>query len=450
MTRGMKLIRLALLGPAAALALAVAPAVQAKASGTKFPYVYNDGDGSKTVIPSRPTRVVVIANMDDVSGLGAHVVGTPENSQSHAAAGSGGGNAQGLPAWLNGGELKGVTPIGGYTSLDYEKIAELRPDLIIGGVASSQVSELSAIAPTITPCCANVATPHFWFEDTLLDLAPIFNATAQVHEIIARMHQRITAVAPFVRGTSVSILEPLAGTQNYLFNGIDPTTGQEGPLTDFFAIAGAKLEGADGAPADNEFQTESTEDLPEATASKVLAITFFNTQPEAAFKADPLYPEIPAVKTGQIYFTAWQAVGTVGTADYITQLSKEMFGVTPLEALLADSGDHSTNRSGVADIDISPTQKRACWDITTSTDVGHPKTADIINKHGTRLLALGKHYTATGCTNISPASDSSLIRSPRSYRVSINTTHTPKILLGSLTPDSPAFAGNGKDRQYNQ
>jgi ABC-type Fe3+-hydroxamate transport system substrate-binding protein len=98
-------VRSILIATAALLALGVAPAALAKATRTKFPYTYVNPDGSKTIIPSQPKRVVLTnqpeQEMDMLVSLGVYPLGSASSS------GLTGDSAQGCPAWLSASELQG-------------------------------------------------------------------------------------------------------------------------------------------------------------------------------------------------------------------------------------------------------------------------------------------------------------------------------------------------------
>lgn len=430
-----------LAGVCAAFGAALATFVSTPAAhaDTTFPYAYHEANGSTVIIPSEPKRIVDLANMASVSGLGADVVGSVA-----ATPGSVGYSSSGWPAWLNGGETASTEDVGPYQPPNYEQITALKPDLIIGGDTPAIQANLAQIAPDISPCCVTVPIPNFGFEATLLDLAPLFNATAHVNAIIARLHQRARAAQPFVQGTSVAVIYPVNGSANFYMYGSGMPVG--GPL----AVLGATDEDTvpGGPPAGTStLGSASVEDLPEITAQKVLVLEA--SIPKATFQTNPLYSQIPAVRTGQVYFTHWQTPGSVGTADFLTQMSKEMFGVTPLEATLAGVGAHAKGRSGIADVDVGPTDKRVCWAIT-STGVRHPGAVRVLGKRGAVVSTLSRRYVANGCAAVSATVGRALAAKPKSYRVSIGASGTTSALAGPLAADSPAFAGNGKDTQYNQ
>ena len=429
----------------ATLALALSPAALA---ATTFPFTYVNPDGSKVIIPSKPTRVVDISqaegDLDLLASIGVHPI---------AAQGYGGGtdvNADAFPDWENGGELNGIQVVGNDNGPpDYEKIASLNPDLILVDpyYGAAEISQLEAIAPTVQEYFpATEFTRQFGWQAEMLKLAPIFDATARADSVVARLMQREDVLKPFVKGTSVASMQPFAGTPaDYA---IDPGNG--GDATMYYladANVESKVKGLPTSGPNSGYGSEET--LPNVTASKLI-VEFYGNQgisdtTEKAFKASPLYHKIPAEKKGQVYFTDWFVYGPIGNADMIQQLQKEMYGVTGLEATLKGTGSHKSS-SGVADIDVGPTDKRVCWDVTTTGAIGSPNAAVIEDAKGATLFALGNGYHTTGCTNVTKSAGKQLLASSK-YLVAIEK-NTTVLLHGTIGMASPAFFGNGKDTYY--
>lgn len=473
----MRAVNVALVSAISVSAMALAPAAHAATTGppatsqTQYPYTFTNPNGSTTVIPSQPKRVVVLAVMDGVASLGAQVVGANQIGPP----GEGGANSNGEPIWLNGGETNGVVNLGTSTP-PYEEIAALHPDLIIGGSAS-QVPQLEAIAPTIQDGGENPnpnsSTPYlqniFGWQDPLELLAPVFNETAHVNQMIARMRDRANALKPFIQGTSVATIIPLAA--NFLIVDSDTDVG------DLFDTTGADIETTvpgTTSLSGGVLSEGSNEILPELTASKLLVETNWNTiGTPANFEALPTYNQIPAVQKGQVYYTQWEFAGPVGEADYFTQLGKEMFGATGLEATLTGTGTYKSTRTGVAELDVGGTNNtKVCWDIDTSTSttgIGNPNSVVIENAKGTvRLFSLGKGYATTGCASVGAAASKQLLSSPRyvlsldrtttktitrtvrKHRKKVKVTTTTVLLQGTVAGQTPAFFGNGKDTPYAQ
>lgn len=457
-SRRIKLVRLVLAGGAAgallsvipAAAMAAAPAAQAATAPTKFPYTFTNSDGSTTVIPSEPKRVVgVNFSLDAITALGVHPVGVEAGTS--------------LPPYMNGGESDGIQFIPSPTDgspLNYEAIAALHPDLIIAG-NTANVQQLDQIAPTVAyPPASYTATSNpypkqlFW-ENAVTQLAPIFNATARAQALIARFHQRASTMIPFTQGSTVAQVDQISASTIYVI-GRFPILASMGATVET-TVAG-------GTDKSSENISISPELLPNITAQKDLVLFQVPTLDEAEFRALPLYSQIPAVQTNQLYFTYWSnANGPTGNADELTEWSEQMFGVTPLEATLAGLGKQASTHTGVADIDVSKAQSKACWNVTTSGSIGKPTSMVIQDAKGKVFVTLGKGFHDTGCVSLKPATANTLAFSPTKYTVAVRRTSvkhkrvhkrrktvttTSTLLKGSLSVQSPAFFGNGKDTLY--
>jgi iron complex transport system substrate-binding protein len=189
----------------AALALAgcSSPAQQAAAPSTApggaFPVTITHEYGSAT-IPAAPQRIVTVGfnEADFVLALGEQPVGEREvlgdfdaDGRSWAQAALGGAQ----PAKVGGGEL------------DFERIAALRPDLILGVYSYMEQADydrLSAIAPTVAQPDEDGAT---WQEQTLTTGQALGKA-AEARQLVTDTEQRFTdavAAHPEFAGKTVTV-----------------------------------------------------------------------------------------------------------------------------------------------------------------------------------------------------------------------------------------------------
>jgi hypothetical protein len=224
---------------------------------------------------------------------------------------------------------RGVTNLG--SPADLETLAALHPNLIVtqSTTPPALIAERQAIAPVaqLNPG-ATPGAAQLQFYNAMLPLAPIFCAQQRASQIIARFNIRATALAGFVHGRPVAIMGALSTAQNFALN----TTNQS--MAGIFQLARVSVEGplANGTPPQpSGNQINSTEPLPEVAAPTALVTETFPYD-DALFKSLPLYPQLLAVKNGQIYFTKWRTRGPIGFADALGQFQKGMFGVTGLEA----------------------------------------------------------------------------------------------------------------------
>lgn len=472
MRLGTKLALLAAIGAVGIFATSTAMAQAATTTSSYYPYTYTQPDGSTLTIPSKPTRVVNTVQaeeyLDLLASIGVDPVGSAGYGANATTVGSGDNPTTGFPEWVNGGELSSTTSLG-IGSLNYEQVAALHPDLIIAssGDSPAELSSLEAIAPVMEVGGLPATAPfsHQWgWAPALLQLAPAFDATARADQLIARIDQRNETLAPFAQGTTATNIIPLPSTTFTLITS-DADDGS------FFDLAGASLQNSlgGGAPSTGSFLSPSPsyEELPELTGSKLL-VTLYGGVSEAAFQAQPLYSQIPAVQSGQVYFTNWFVTGPIGSADMIEQLGKTLYGATGLEATLVGT-DKNKSLSGIDDLAVGSTPKQqACWNLSTAGSVGHPTAVVVENtKTGKAFITLGKGYHTTGCVNVTSSEAQTLVGSPSKYSVGIERTSTVKktitkhgkktrkrvtvtttILRGALGIPSPAFFGNGKDTYY--
>jgi ABC-type Fe3+-hydroxamate transport system substrate-binding protein len=431
-----------------ALGLALPPVSWA---ATTYPYTYHDGDGSETIIPSKPTRVVVYGapelTLDFLASLGVTPVAEQDDTYPDYVPGA---STTGFPYWVNGGELTGVHMIpGGTTGPNYEEIAAYHPDLIITS-HENYAPELNAIAPTISgEEYAAFQPPYrlyakqFYAQDTETSLAPVFDATARGNEVLARLHDRTDALSGFARGISVDLPEFPAGQNFYL-------TVSDESLGGIFDSIGAKIDSIKGPStfAGGEFELVSYELLDKLTATKVIANPTPPSQTVSDIEALPLFNDIPAVKLHQFYFNTWGDSGPIGTADAITEIAKQVYGVTSFEAPLAKPGSKASNPYDVADIDVGPTGKRVCWKLVADGASGHPASVVVENASGQRLFTLGRGYQSEGCAN-APAPALKQMRASTQDTVAIVNSSSRLLLQGTIGPQTPAFFGDGQDKEYN-
>lgn len=175
----------------------------AASSGAGFPVTITHVHGT-TTIPSAPKRVVTIGwiTQDVVAALGVVPVGVDQ---------SWGGDDEGFTPWFRN-QVQNVLKADMPTALaqgeepDFEKILQLRPDLILAphsGVTETQYKRLSQIAPTVA------YNTQAWRSGTWKDLtnvvAKALGKQDRAEEVIAATQKQITAAAeanPVLKGRS--------------------------------------------------------------------------------------------------------------------------------------------------------------------------------------------------------------------------------------------------------
>ena len=212
-------LTLAALGLTAALALlagcgsgsdSAAGTAGTAASSAAFPVTIDHRYGSTTII-SAPERVVSIGfnEQDTILALGVVPVGVREWF---------GEKPDAVWPWAHdrlGGAHPTVLPSG---DLQMEKIAALRPDLIVGtysGITKEEYARLSAIAPTITQTDEYVDYGTPWQEQTVTigrALGKEPEATAMVADVEAQIAGLAESVPALKGATAVAAYSNMDGT----------------------------------------------------------------------------------------------------------------------------------------------------------------------------------------------------------------------------------------------
>ncbi|WP_449395416.1 ABC transporter substrate-binding protein [Devosia riboflavina] len=140
-------------------------------------------------VPARPKRVVTLATgqLDQAINLGTVPVGTTIN-----------GFPVPVPAYLaeafpeHAEAIAAIKPVGARTQLDFEAIAALRPDVIVGTAAGAHgraFNELNAIAPTFL----TEGYGYNWKQDLRL-FAELLGEREKATRIMADYHSRASAL----------------------------------------------------------------------------------------------------------------------------------------------------------------------------------------------------------------------------------------------------------------
>ena len=193
-------------------------AAASSSSGGAFPVSIENKFGTTTV-PAEPERVVTIGfnDLDFVLALGVTPVGTRANLGYDAS------KRPWAPAAAKGVDL----PTVGETEIDVEKVAALKPDLIVGVysfIDQQTYDQLSKIAPTLaqTDAYADGATP--WQEQTLLT-GKALGREDQAQDVVADVEAEFTQAKqdhPEFAGKSVAVdYNGVAGSDHFLMGADD-------------------------------------------------------------------------------------------------------------------------------------------------------------------------------------------------------------------------------------
>jgi len=321
----------------AATGCAAIPVESGPASGSgDFPVTIEHAFG-ETVVPAEPKRVVTVGvtEQDTVLALGVIPVGVTDwyGDQPYAT-------------WpwaqdeLGDGKPVVLTTTDG---LQFEKIAELEPDLIIGtnaGLTEDDYTTLSAIAPTL----AHDADYPVYFEPWDIQAIAIGTALgkkAEIEDIIADIRAQFADAAaanPEFEGVPTIFL------QNAFYDG-SAIAYQEGLSTAFLTDLGLTV------PKDlDPFVSPDCcgqayipmEELSVLNSGKVLLWATEAPEDRTALEAEPLYRELEAVKNGSLVFTDSETAGAIYFSSVLSLPYVLEQLVPALKSTLAGDGPATT------------------------------------------------------------------------------------------------------------
>ncbi len=279
--------------PSPAAESSPSPAATSDAAGA-FPVTIEHKFGS-TTIPAEPQRVVSLGynDQDPILALGVTPVavrywfGDPAN-QIWPWAQDQLGDAQ--PQVLN-------MPFG---ELNFEAIAALQPDLIIGvssGITAEEYATLSEIAPTVAQGDAYVDFGVPWQEQTVV-IGRALGQEARARELVAAMEERFAQVRaehPEFAGATAAIAAP-AGDGQFFFSG--PQHERQRFLTALgFELPDELVQIA----GDSFYGTISGERL-ELLDTDVLIWTISSDEERATIEANPVYQQLAVAREGRAIF----------------------------------------------------------------------------------------------------------------------------------------------------
>ncbi|MFI9173777.1 ABC transporter substrate-binding protein [Streptomyces lincolnensis] len=295
----------------------------AKASGASsaaFPRTLKTVMGD-VKIPSQPKRVVVLdtGELDDVTLLGIDPVGAVAPHFKTEG---------GFPTYLKG-ELKDTADVGPLLEPNLEKIASLRPDLILSSKVRHEkvYDKLSAIAPTVfTETTGGVWKQNLKVHAQALGLEK--EATAKLTEYETQAKALGAAIKKKDGGTmpTVSVVRFIAGpTRLYASNSYSGVV-----LNDIGLKRPASQVSTD---PEVTMKDVSPEQIDQADADLVFvtsADTDDKTQ-KAQVTSNPVWKSLPAVKDGKVFEVAdetWMSGIGVQAAEQMLKDVARATGVT--------------------------------------------------------------------------------------------------------------------------
>ena len=297
----------ALLG-AALLAACAAPSdevpVAAGPAGA-FPVVVEHAFGTTTV-PAPPQRIVTVGytEQDMVLALGETPVGVTEWYGEHPHA---------TWPWAQD-ELGGATPevLENVDGPQYERIAALRPDLIIAvnaGLEREQYERLSAIAPTVAQPAGGLAVFAPWDELTL-QVGRALGREQEARGLVERIKADFAAAAAahpeFAGVPAVFLQAPFYDGRAIAY--------QDGLSTAFLTDLGFVVppELAAFAPEDGSAQAYiPLEQLGVLNEGEVLVWATEDEQARGQMEAEPVYRSLAPVREGNLVFTDAVLAGAI-------------------------------------------------------------------------------------------------------------------------------------------
>jgi iron complex transport system substrate-binding protein len=273
------------------------------APAAAFPVTVEHALGT-TVIDAEPQRVVTVGytEQDTLLALGVIPVGVTDWY---------GDQPYGVWPWAQ--EALGdaqPTLLSASDGFEYERIAALEPDLIIGtnaGIDAESYGKLTAIAPTIAhPKDAALYFSPWKDQDRLIGRA--LGREAEVEALIADIEEQFATAAaanPEFAGASAIFL------QNAFYEG-SAIAYQDGLSTAFLTDLGFVV-----PPELDAFESEGgqayipLEQLPVLDVADVLIWGTEGPDDRAGLEAEPLYMQLEEVRDGRLVFTDGLTAGAI-------------------------------------------------------------------------------------------------------------------------------------------
>jgi iron complex transport system substrate-binding protein len=271
------------------------PTAAPEADRGAFPVTVTHRFGTTTV-PARPRRIAVVGltEQDIVLALGEKPIATTEwyGEQPYAV-------------WPWARRALGAakpTVLSNEDGFQFERIAALRPDLIIGtnaGMKRADYAKLSAIAPTVAGVRGGTDWFSRWDEQTVL-VAQALGKEAEGRALVARVkaaYAKAAAEHPEFRGKTVTF------SQNGFYSG-QLYVYPEGLNTEFLTYLGFEINPKITALAKRpgEQVPISTEQLP-MLDTDVLVFATEKPKDISALMKVKLFPRIPAVAGNRAVYT---------------------------------------------------------------------------------------------------------------------------------------------------
>lgn len=304
-----------------------APPAPSGQSAATFPVRVEHKYGTAEITKA-PTRIVTLglSDQDAVLALGVRPVGAIDWF---------GERPYGQWPWTK--ELWGDKPpevVGQRDDYNFEKIINLKPDLIIGlysGMSREQYDTLSKIATTVAQPkgFADYAAP---WQDMTRMAGRALGMEAKATELIAAIDQRFAAVRkehPNWAGKSVAVVDSFEPGKYAVFSGTDPKAR-------FLTELGYKVPDAiNTAAGDHNAAEISSERLDMIDVDRLVFLTS-DPSAESRIKADRVYQGLKVSREGRALFVPY-AQPPVGAAISFNTVLSIPYAVEALVPLLSAS-----------------------------------------------------------------------------------------------------------------
>ncbi|GAB2609751.1 iron-siderophore ABC transporter substrate-binding protein [Kribbella endophytica] len=290
-----------------------------------------------TEVKADPQRVVTVGlvEQDPLLALGIVPVGTTEWFGERPGA---------LYPWAEDRlkELNGATPtvLKGDDGIQFERVAALRPDLIIAlyaDLSQSDYTKLSQIAPTIAPP-KGVASFGIGWEDAARTVGKAVGRPAAADKLVKDAEKLLAdarAANPKFEGATA--LVAAAGPQAFVY-------GPDDPRTRLMASLGFKSPANLRDVTKDQFGVEiSNERLDLLDVDALVMLVEDQNNPQEAVLKSKLYTGLNAVKQGRVAVSDYEQTNFAGAFSFLTVLSVKFIteGLVP-QLTAAVDGDPAT------------------------------------------------------------------------------------------------------------
>ncbi|MFC7621263.1 ABC transporter substrate-binding protein [Microlunatus sp. GCM10028923] len=266
-----------------------------------------------TTVPDDPQRIVVLDSdkLDTVCALGLQdrLVGTISLDS-------------GQPSYL-GPTIKAVPTVGKIAEPELEKIASLKPDLILGSKFRTPdlYDQLSQIAPTVFTELVGLT----WQENFLLDASALRRAD-QGQELLDQLKADAKTAGAEVDGAQAE-----ASIVRFINGGIRiyGPTSFSGSVLELAGVSRPEFQQLKGAE-DRRFAEISAEELPKADG-KIIYVTAYGpdaTAEQDRLLKDPLWQTLNGVKSGRVYLISdeiWMTgIGVIAADGILADLKTSL------------------------------------------------------------------------------------------------------------------------------